>query len=308
MSYHSKLGDFDLYSYFYSLLRQIPAGRVCSYKDLAIALGDPISARAVGEMLTENPDPANTGCFRVVHNDGRVGNYTLPLGTTEKIRKLRNDGIPVYNGKIDNFEKVRFTEFITDFPLKKMAHEQELMAQQVESGEYERSTIGAVDVSYSGREAYAALVWLEGGKLLSRCCVREVKFPYIPTYLSYREGAITVDVLNDFGGVALIDGHGIYHPRFCGIACFVGLERAGVTIGIGKSKLGGLVNKGVITIGSREVCGIIDGRYVSPGNRIGLRSSIELVKSNADCIVLANEAHKAATNFRNLPSGIKSKM
>ena len=57
---------FDLYSYFYGLVRQIERGKVSTYGALARALGDIAASRACGFMLSINPDPENTPCYRVV--------------------------------------------------------------------------------------------------------------------------------------------------------------------------------------------------------------------------------------------------
>ncbi|MEM5798053.1 MAG: MGMT family protein [Candidatus Aenigmatarchaeota archaeon] len=80
------------------LLKKIPHGKVCSYKEIARALGNPNAARAVGRMLNK---VAKLGlpCHRVVHCDGSIGGYAF--GRDEKIRKLKADGIRVKNGKID---------------------------------------------------------------------------------------------------------------------------------------------------------------------------------------------------------------
>lgn len=54
------------------LVREIPPGRVVSYKALALLLGT--SPRVVGRWLHQNNDP-RLPCFRVVRSDG-----TLALG------------------------------------------------------------------------------------------------------------------------------------------------------------------------------------------------------------------------------------
>ena len=98
--------DFDLYSDFYALVRQIPKGMVTTYGNLARALGDVVAARACGYMLSINPDPIGTPCYKVVKAGGEVGKFTHPLGSAEKSRRLKNDGIAVKDGKIVNFESI----------------------------------------------------------------------------------------------------------------------------------------------------------------------------------------------------------
>ena len=296
----SRYSDFNLYDYFYSLVRQIPSGMVCTYGDLARALGDPVSARAVGLMLSENPDPEGTECFRVVLSDGKVGNFTHPLGQKEKIGRLENDGISVTDGKIDNFEKIRFTEFRSSRPLAAMSDEQSMMADQIELHGEATEPLGAVDVSYDGRMAYAALVWTEDGIVHSRYYSKEVNFPYIPTYLTYREGDVMLGAIGDFEGTVLVDGQGIYHPRFCGLASYIGLNRDCATIGVGKSSLSGEVRDKSVLISGREVAGIAMGRYISPGNLIDLKTSVDSIKNDRKAIHLAKEAHDAATYVKKI--------
>ena len=299
----SRYSDFNLYDYFYSLVRQIPSGMVCTYGDLARALGDPISARAVGLMLSENPDPDETECFRVVLSDGKVGNFTHPLGQREKIRRLENDGISVTDGRIDNFEGVRFTEFRSSRPLAAMADEQSMMATQLDLHGEVAEPLAAVDASYDGSMAYAALVWIEDGNVHSRYYIKEVNFPYIQTYLTYRESDVLLGVIADFEGTVLVDGQGIYHPRFCGLASFIGLNRDYATIGLGKSRLSGEVRDNSVLISGREVARIAMDRYISPGNLTDLETSVSTIEKNRTAIRLTTEAHNAATYVKNVYKG-----
>src|SRR5579862_3000046 len=69
---------------------------------------------------------------------------------------------------------------------------------------------------------------------------RLVEFPYIPTFLSFREGPAVLDAvgkLKQSWGAICFDGQGIAHPRRCGLAAHMSilLDRPGV--GIAKSRL-----------------------------------------------------------------------
>jgi O-6-methylguanine DNA methyltransferase len=103
--------------YTYYLVRQIPAGRVSTYGAVAKALGNKKYARAVGKYMNKNPDADTMPCFKIVKSDGCLGGFGL--GINDKIRRLKQDGIKVKNGKIVNFENVFFDEFKTEYPLKK---------------------------------------------------------------------------------------------------------------------------------------------------------------------------------------------
>ncbi len=53
----------------------IPRGRVMTYGGLAVALGVPGGARAVGNVMAGNPLPLVIPCHRVVRSDGNLGGF-----------------------------------------------------------------------------------------------------------------------------------------------------------------------------------------------------------------------------------------
>jgi deoxyribonuclease V len=73
---------------------------------------------------------------------------------------------------------------------------------------------------------------------------RPVEFPYIPTFLSFRERPAVLEAVGKLKhewGVICIDGQGYAHPRRCGLAAHISilLDRPGV--GIAKSRLIGKI-------------------------------------------------------------------
>ena len=56
-------------------LLRIPAGSVVTYQDIAVAIGMPRAARAVGNAVGQNPVPVLIPCHRVIRKDGNFGNY-----------------------------------------------------------------------------------------------------------------------------------------------------------------------------------------------------------------------------------------
>lgn len=66
----------------------IPYGETRSYKDLAIAVGNPAAARAVGAAMGHNPWPVVVPCHRVLKSDGSLGGYSGRLGVSFKRRLL----------------------------------------------------------------------------------------------------------------------------------------------------------------------------------------------------------------------------
>jgi O-6-methylguanine DNA methyltransferase len=57
-------------------LQTIPWGSVCSYKEVAKAVGSPRAARAVGNICRGNLFPLLIPCHRVIRSDGEIGQYT----------------------------------------------------------------------------------------------------------------------------------------------------------------------------------------------------------------------------------------
>jgi methylated-DNA-[protein]-cysteine S-methyltransferase len=56
-------------------LRRIPAGRTCSYADIATAIGRPSAVRAVGLANGANPVAVVVPCHRVIGRDGSLTGY-----------------------------------------------------------------------------------------------------------------------------------------------------------------------------------------------------------------------------------------
>ncbi|MGC8505404.1 MAG: endonuclease V [Thermoplasmata archaeon] len=272
--------QIDLEEYFYSLVRQIPRGMVTSYGDLSEALGDKISARACGYMLSVNPHPDVTPCYRVVHSTGDVGNFTHPLGPVEKIRRLNSDGIVIENKKIRDFEKIRFREFVSDYPLKRLQEEQKKLTESISSGDGDLGDgIAGVDVSYIGDVAVGCAVFFRNGQTTKKYSVTKVYFPYIPGYLSYREFPAVSLLLQGFNGTVLLDGNGQLHPRKMGLATFVGVKMGLRTIGIAKSLAGGRVEGSWVYLDNERRGYIMNSKtIVSAGNMVSLHQAVNFTE------------------------------
>jgi len=63
----------------WEVLRTIPTGETMSYAELAVAVGRPMSFRAVGSANGANPIPIVVPCHRVVNTDGGLGGYAYGL-------------------------------------------------------------------------------------------------------------------------------------------------------------------------------------------------------------------------------------
>ncbi len=56
------------------VVKSIPKGKTLSYGEVARRAGNPGAARAVGSIMKNNHDK-KVPCHRVIHSDGRVGDY-----------------------------------------------------------------------------------------------------------------------------------------------------------------------------------------------------------------------------------------
>ena len=76
----------------YDVARQIKPGTTLSYGEVAARVGEPDSARAVGQALGRNPIPIIVPCHRVLAADGGTGGFSAPGGTATKLRLLAIEG------------------------------------------------------------------------------------------------------------------------------------------------------------------------------------------------------------------------
>ncbi len=86
----------------YSLLCEIPEGRVTTYKKLAQKIGSK-GYRAIGQIVGSNSQAPKIPCHRVVKSDGSVSGYAF--GIENKIKILTSEGVKIIDGKIVNFEQ-----------------------------------------------------------------------------------------------------------------------------------------------------------------------------------------------------------
>lgn len=69
-------------------LIKIPYGETRSYKEIAVAIGHPRSARAIANACAKNPYAPIVPCHRVIRSDGNLGGYSAEGGIKKKIELL----------------------------------------------------------------------------------------------------------------------------------------------------------------------------------------------------------------------------
>ena len=285
----------------WDLVRRIPAGKVSTYGALAEAMGDRGAARAVGAELSGNPTPPDPPCHRVVYADGGIGWYGgRGRGAEEKERLLRSEGVEVSQGRVD-LSRHLFSDFRCRPFLTEMREEQDAVASAVTNGGAEPALVSAMDVSYRGDEAFAARVdfLLDSGEETGhRLHRRRVDLPYIPGYLSYREGPALLPLMEDDGRLHLVDGHGLLHPRRAGIACHLGV-RGHRCAGAAKSLLCGVLSDESVLVDGEERGRMTGGYYVSVGSNVTLDQACEALERLLDIgIDPCRRAHRLASDFQ----------
>ena len=79
----------------WNYLKTIRKGSVKTYKQVAIAINSPKSARAVANAVGKNPFAPKIPCHRVIRSDGSVGGYSGKGGVKTKKLLLKREGIIV---------------------------------------------------------------------------------------------------------------------------------------------------------------------------------------------------------------------
>lgn len=105
------------------------------------------------------------------------------------------------------------------------------------------------DVAFYEEEAVAAAVTIKYDTLQikeKKFLHERTSFPYIPFFLSFREGPIIVNLekkLKIKSDILMLNSHGISNPLFCGCASYVGVMINKPVIGAAKSKLCGEITQ-----------------------------------------------------------------
>ena len=77
----------------YAFLKTVPPGKVVTYGQIALYLGNKGLCRAVGNCLHANPDPVNIPCHRVVNSRGEVSPAYAFGGAEAQRKRLEKEGI-----------------------------------------------------------------------------------------------------------------------------------------------------------------------------------------------------------------------
>lgn len=183
--------------------------------------------------------------------------------------------------------------------LKLLRRQQSEIARQVSLVPLSRPpvTVAGVDAAIAGEEIVATAVLFDLATLAPlehATCVVRLTIPYIPGFLSFREGpalAAALQQLTQRPDLLIVDGQGIAHPLRCGLACYLGVKLNIPALGCAKSRLVGSYEEPAPERGAASplldrdetIGAVVRTRrgvkpvFVSPGHRLTLDDAVSLV-------------------------------
>ena len=84
----------------YEFVKNIPRGKVATYGQIALHLGNRNFARVVGNILHSNPDPEHIPCHRVVNSKGQLSQSYAFGGIEAQRRLLVSEGVVFKNEQV----------------------------------------------------------------------------------------------------------------------------------------------------------------------------------------------------------------
>lgn len=178
--------------------------------------------------------------------------------------------------------------------IKKLKEEQAKLAKKVIIRDITKNikTIGGVEQAFVENKILSVIVvcdYKDFKVIENKYSVVDAKIPYISGFLFYREGPAIIETFNKLEqkpDVLIVNGNGILHPRRIGMASQLGILLDTATIGVTKRLMLGEVKEKTIYVEkeargyefiSREHANPI---YVSPGHKVSLKTSMEIVKKS----------------------------
>ena len=79
----------------WNYLKTLPHGTVKTYKEVAISIKSPKSARAVANACAKNPYAPQIPCHRVIRSDGSLVGYSGRGGIKQKLKLLRSEKVAI---------------------------------------------------------------------------------------------------------------------------------------------------------------------------------------------------------------------
>ncbi|MEM4575852.1 MAG: endonuclease V [Candidatus Nezhaarchaeales archaeon] len=198
-----------------------------------------------------------------------------------------------------------FYKMPSNFSLEKAERAQRLLAPRVKVyDDFEKPIkfVGGADVAWRGDLAVGCITVhsYPSLQLLEKCTARvESSFPYISTFLSFREIRPLMAALSKLSikpTILFVNGQGIAHPRRFGLASHLGVVAKIPTIGVAQRVLYGKPKNPLNEVGYVELIDDASGREeiigylyrrnkrfnpicISPGHRVSLETALRLTIS-----------------------------
>lgn len=181
--------------------------------------------------------------------------------------------------------------------LNELARVQERIAKRViREDRFKRlETIAGCDISFARRDqACSARVVLDYKSLrvLDQRVVRvKLRFPYIPTFLAFRELEGLLEAVKGMrADVYMVGAQGLAHPRRAGLACHLGVMLNKPALGVAKSRLCGEAEEpkngpgayALLKDGGEVIGAVLRTQagarpvYVSIGHKLSLETAIKI--------------------------------
>ena len=178
-------------------------------------------------------------------------------------------------------------------------------------------TVAGADQAYADGKVISAIAvcdyksmrWIE-----NKHAVVEAKVPYKSGFLFYKDGPAIIEafsMLKNKPDVLIVEANGILHPRRIGMASHVGILLDTATIGVTKRLMLGQMRENTIYVDKEaRGYGLITREhanpiYISPGHKISLKTSLEVIKK---CIRLPHKLPEPLHLARKHGNKIREKM
>ncbi len=169
--------------------------------------------------------------------------------------------------------------------------------------------VAGVDASYRGDSAAVGFTVFsipENRIILVSVSRTRSRIPYFSSLLCFREGPVVLPTLRRFireYDVLLVNGHGLAHPRKCGLATYLGVLLKKPTIGVAREPLGRLdAEHNVNNLRAFE-----DRFYYSVGNMVTLEGAFKVLRrttlGNRGLPIPLEAAHKFSRRALTLVAG-----
>ncbi len=97
----------SVYDRIYAVVRQVPAGRVATYGQVASIVGG-CTARMVGYAMAALPSDSDVPWQRVINSQGRVSSRASGSGEIRQLELLEHEGVYFDHGGSVNMDDVRW--------------------------------------------------------------------------------------------------------------------------------------------------------------------------------------------------------